>query len=139
LEADDAITMEGLMTMKIGVLATAALFAFGVTAFAESELTGVLVDKGCYTKDKANTGLAHSGADGGATCAQDCAKKGSPVAIVTDKGEVYEVTPVGPLAGENNTLLVPHMSHTVTLLGDVVTADDGTKVIRAAELKMVKR
>jgi NAD(P)-dependent dehydrogenase (short-subunit alcohol dehydrogenase family) len=101
-----------------------------------AEVTGVLVDLACYTKDKANTTNAHKGM--GETCAQACAKKGAPVALVTEKGEVYEIMTMGGLAGENNAKLVPHMSHTVTLTGDVTDAK-GKKTIHATALKMVSK
>ena len=116
-------------------LAVAVLLGVSVTASA-AELTGVLVDKACYTKDKANTTNAHK--DMGETCAQACAKKGNTVALVTDKGEVYDVMPMGSLAGDNNAKLVPHMSHTVTLTGDVMATKDA-KMIHATALKMISK
>jgi hypothetical protein len=118
-------------------LSLIAAIVFGVTTSAlAAEVTGVLVDLACYTKDKANTTNAHKGM--GETCAQACAKKGGTVALVTQKGEVYEVMTMGDLAGENNAKLVPHMSHTVTLTGDVVDAK-GKKSIHATALKMVSK
>ena len=51
----------------------AMVFGLGVAASA-AEITGVLVDKACYTKDKVNTTNAHKGM--GESCAQACAKKG---------------------------------------------------------------
>jgi hypothetical protein len=120
-------------------LSVIAALVFGITtsAFA-AEVTGVLVDLACYTKDKANTTNAHKGM--GETCAQACAKKGGTVALVTEKGEVYEVMTMGGLAGENNAKLVPHMSHTVTLTGDVVDSKDKkTKMIHATALKMISK
>src|SRR5262245_820479 len=109
---------------KISILIAVAVLGTSASAYA-AEVTGVLVDLACYTKDKANTTNAHKGM--GETCAQACAKKGATVALVTEKGEVYEVMTMGGLAGENNAKLVPHMSHTVTLTGDVVDAKDKTK------------
>jgi hypothetical protein len=120
-------------------LAVIAAIVLGITtsAFA-AEVTGVLVDLACYTKDKANTTNAHKGM--GETCAQACAKKGGTVALVTEKGDVYEVMTMGGLAGENNAKLVPHMAHTVTLTGDVVDSKDKkTKMIHATALKMISK
>jgi hypothetical protein len=123
--------------MKTLTAALALVLGFSATAFA-AEVTGVLVDKSCYEHDKANTANDHKGM--GAACAQACAKKGGTVALVTEKGEVYDVMVMGSLAGENNAKLVPHMSHTVTLTGDVMTsADKKTKMIHATELKMVAK
>lgn len=101
---------------------------------ATATITGQLVDVHCYTMDKANTGNAHKGMS--ATCAQDCAKKGSPVALLTADGKVYEIA--GDLTATNNAKLVPHMSHTVEIAGDVVEKG-GKTTITAADLKMIKR
>jgi len=118
-------------------MAAALVLMLSASAFA-AEVTGVLVDLACYTKDKANTTNAHKGM--GETCAQACAKKGGTVALVTEKGDVYEVMTMGDLAGESNAKLVPHMSHTVTLTGDVMDAKDKkTKMIHATALKMISK
>jgi hypothetical protein len=123
---------------RVFVMAAAAVLAFGVSVVRAAEVTGVLVDKACYLQDKANTTNAHKGM--GETCAQACAKKGGTVALVTEKGDVYDVMTMGSLAGENNAKLVPHMSHTVTLTGDVVdSADKKSKMIHATALKMISK
>ena len=122
---------------RISIMAAALVLMLSASAFA-AEVTGVLVDLACYTKDKANTTNAHKGM--GETCAQACAKKGGTVALVTEKGDVYEVMTMGGLAGENNAKLVPHMSHTVTLTGDVMDSKDKkTKMIHATALKMISQ
>jgi hypothetical protein len=122
---------------KVSLMVAAFALSLGVAAHA-AEVTGVLVDKACYSKDKANTTNAHKGM--GEACAQACAKKGAPVALVTEKGEVYDVMTMGDLAGENNAKLVGHMSHTVTLTGDIVdSADKKSKMIHATALKMVSK
>jgi hypothetical protein len=128
--------VSGEPTMKkLTVAIAAVILGVGVSAFA-AEVTGVLVDEACYTKDKANVTNAHKGMS--ETCAQDCAKKGNTVALVTEKGDVYEVMAMGDLAGENNAKLVPHMSHKVTLTGDVMEAN-GKKMIHATALKMISK
>ena len=122
---------------RISIMAAALVLMLSASAFA-AEVTGVLVDLACYTKDKANTTNAHKGM--GDTCAQACAKKGGTVALVTEKGDVYEVMTMGGLAGENNAKLVPHMSHTVTLTGDVMDSKDKkTKMLHATALKMISK
>ena len=123
--------------MKKLVALAAIVLGSGVFAIAApTTVTGVLVDKGCYTKDKANTTMAHKGM--GDTCAADCAKKGNQVALVTSTGDVYDVK--GEVAADMNAKLVPHMSHTVTLTGEV-TDVKGVKTITvaAAGLKMVSK
>ena len=122
---------------RISIMAAALVLMLSASAFA-ADVTGVLVDLACYTKDKANTTNAHKGM--GETCAQACAKKGGTVALVTEKGDVYEVMTMGGLAGENNAKLVPHMAHTVTLTGDVTDSKDKkTKMIHATALKMISK
>jgi hypothetical protein len=123
--------------MKRIIALAAIVLGSGVCALAApATVTGVLVDKACYTKDKANTTNDHKGM--GATCAVDCAKKGNQVALVTPKGEVYDVT--GDLAADKNAKLLAHMSHTVALTGEVTDAK-GTKSITttATSLKMVSK
>ena len=123
------------MKRTIAVLAALMVLMVAGSALA-AEVAGVLVDEACYTKDKANTTNAHKGM--GETCAQACAKKGNTVALVTEKGDVIEVMPMGDLAGDNNAKLVPHMSHKVTLTGDVMDVK-GKKMIHASALKMISK
>ena len=113
------------------------VLGFGIPVLAD-DVTGILVDEACYTMNKANTGLAHAGMS--ATCAADCAKAGKQVAIVTKEGVVYEVMAMGDLAGDKNAKLVPHMSHTVTLTGEIADGAAGKpKMIHATALKMISR
>ena len=118
-----------------GVTALGFIVALSGPAFAKTEtVTGQLVDLSCYTMDKANTTVAHKGM--GETCAEACAKKGQPVALVTSDGKVYQVA--GELAAEKNAKLVGHMSHTVEITGDVTMAGDKMTITSGA-LKMVKK
>ncbi len=117
---------------KVFATLTAAAFvaALSAPAFAEVKtVKGELVDQMCYQKDKKNVGAAHK------DCAATCAKKGQQVALLTSDGTLYEVK--GDLAADNNAKLVPHMSHTVELTGDVTT-EGGKNVINAKSLKMAK-
>jgi hypothetical protein len=117
------------------MMATAFVIALGAPAFAKVEtVKGVLVDSACYKKDNANTTNAHKGMS--ETCAQDCAKKGSPVALVTTDGKMYIVT--GDLAADKNAKLVPHMSHVMEVTGDV-SEGDGKMTIAATDLKMISK
>jgi len=118
------------------VLLAALIVSISAGRALAAEVTGILVDEACYTKDKANTTNAHKGM--GDTCAQACAKQGNTVALVTEKGDLYEVMPMGDLAGDNNAKLVPHMSHKVTLTGDVMDLKD-KKMIHATALKMISK
>ena len=93
--------------MVVTALAVVAL-GYGMLALA-ADVTGILVNEACYTKDKMNTALAHEGMSG--TCAADCAKMGNQVAIATKEGVVYEVMAMGDLAGEKRQARPAHVSH----------------------------
>jgi hypothetical protein len=116
---------------KVLLMMAAVMLGMSVSAASAAEVTGVLVDKGCYEKEKV--------IEKDAACAQACVKDGGAVALVTEKGDVYDVMAMGSLAGEKNAKLVPHMTHTVTLTGDVVESKDKTKMIHATALKMISK
>jgi len=59
------------------------------------------------------------------------------MAILTDDGKVYTIA--GGLAAENNAKLVPHISHTVAVTGDVMKNKDGSMMIHGTSLKMLKK
>src|SRR5215510_1093648 len=69
-------------------------------------------------------------------CATTCAKKGAPMAILTEDGKLYQIT--GGLAADNNAKLVAHVSHQVEVTGDV-TEKDGKMTIAADSLKMISK
>lgn len=118
--------------------ASVMVVALGPSAFAATEtVTGKLIDESCYAHDKTATGSDHKmGGKDVAGCAEMCAKKGQPVALLTSDGKVYTVK--GGLAADNNAKLVAHMGHTVSITGDVTTAS-GAMTISAADLKMVSK
>ena len=95
-----------------------------------SQVKGELVDQNCFTKAAANRGAAH------ADCTKDCAAKGQPVALVTEDGKVYTIA--GALAADKNAKLVPHMTHTVEITGEVSEAD-GKMTLTADALKMAAK
>src|SRR5690349_1526147 len=111
------------------VAACAVLFATSALAKAET-VRGQIVDEGCSMKEMKSGD--HTMPDSMKDCAIECAKKGEPVAIVTADGKVYRI--VGGLAANNNEKLVPHMSHTVEITGDV-SEKDGKTLIAADALK----
>ena len=121
-----------------GVAAAAFVVILVAPAFAATEtVTGRIVDESCYTKDKVNnTGIDHKMPKDVAGCATACAQKGRPMALLTTDGKVY--TLAGDLAAEMNAKIVPHISHVVTVTGDVATKD-GKMTITADALKMVSR
>lgn len=120
-----------------GFIVAAFVIAVGIPAFAATEtVTGQIVDQSCYAKDKANNGKDHKMPQDVTDCAVACAKKGAPLALLTTDGKLYQIT--GGLAAEKNAKLVPHVSHTVEITGDV-TEKEGKKMIAADALKMVSR
>ena len=59
---------------------------------------------------------------------------------VTKEGVVYEVMAMGTLAGDKNAKLVPHMTHTVTLTGEIADGAAGKpKMLHATALKMISK
>jgi hypothetical protein len=121
---------------KLFAAMTAATFvvALGAPAFAaDTTVKGQIVDQACYKKDKANTTKDHGAMT---DCAVTCAKKGAAMAVVTEDGKIYQLG--GKLAADNNAMLIPHISHTVEVTGDV-TEKDGKMTIAADTLKMVKK
>lgn len=121
------------MRKSAAVLASALFVTACSSAFAKTEtVTGRVIDLVCYSGDRENTGNHHKGR--GLICAQACARgEGQPVGLLTADGKVYQVT--GGLAADNNAKLVPHMSQTVTVTGDV-SEKDGLMMIAASDLKM---
>ena len=114
------------MVTAIAFLGIAAVPALA----AEMTVTGELVDHACYTKRGAENGSG----SGHAQCAKDCAMKGMPVALVTASGDVYMVA--GSVTTDNNASLVPHMSHTVEVMGEVSEAG-GVKTITTDAIKHI--
>ena len=128
-----------MRSLLIGLAVVGFVVAVGAPASAKVEtIKGQLIDQSCYKTNKANTGETHQMKNGPeADCATECAKEGRPVALLTSDGNVYLVT--GTLAANKNEKLVPHMTHTVEITGDVTTGKDGTMAIAATGLKMVSK
>ena len=121
-----------------GCIVAAFALALAAPASAATEtVKGKIVDQTCYTKDmKSNTGNNHKMPEETADCAAACAKKGAPLALLTEDGKLYQIT--GGLAADMNAKLIPHISHTVEVTGEV-TEKDGKKMIASGELKMISR
>src|SRR5207247_11110485 len=123
--------------MFAGLMVAAFVIALGAPAFAATEtVKGQIVDQTCYAKDKANTGRDHKMPQDVTDCAVACAKKGAPLALLTTDGKLYQIT--GGLAADMNANLIPHVSHTVEITGDV-TEKDGKQMIASDALKMISR
>ena len=121
-----------------GCAAVAFVVALAAPAFAKTEtVKGQIVDESCYKMDKSNTGADHKMPNGDTKdCAAACAKMGQPMALLTADGKVYEIA--GGLAADKNAKLIPHISHTVEITGDVM--DHGGKMMITSDaLKMISR
>jgi type 1 fimbria pilin len=124
---------------KLFAAAAVATFVLALSApafAADMTVKGQVVDQTCFLKDKANTGNDHGNMGDMKDCATICAKKGQPMAILTEDGKLYQIT--GGLAADKNAKLIAHISHTVEITGDV-TEKDGKMSIAADTLKMIKR
>ena len=127
------------MKTMLAVLSTAALVVvFAAPTIAKTAtVKGQLIDGACYKMDTSNVGLDHKMPKGETKdCAIICAKAGHPMSLLTSDGQVYELT--GGLAADNNAKIIPHLSHTVEVTGDV-TEKDGKMMIAADTLKMVSK
>ena len=116
-------------------VATCTVLA-SVSAWAEIEtVQGRIVDQTCYLKDPVNNkSNAHKMPADLKNCAIDCAKAGTPMALVTANGKLYGIT--GGLASNKNRKLVPHVGHEVEITGNTTEAN-GKTTIAAADLKMI--
>src|SRR6202171_2810294 len=121
-----------------GLAGFACVVALAAPAFAATEtVRGQIVDQMCYTKDMTNNkGMDHKMPADTAGCAPACAKKGAPMALLTSDGKLYTIA--GDLAANTNAKIIPHISHTVEITGDVATKD-GKATITSDSLKMISR
>ena len=133
----------------VPVLALLALLSLGVMsaqdkkmekkemkkAAKETTVTGEVVEVSCY--------LAHGEKGKGTdhqSCAEACAKAGSPLGILTEKGKLYVSLLPDDHANGPNAILMDHIAHKVNATG-VVRSKGGvagmmiTKVEMADEAK----
>jgi hypothetical protein len=104
------------------------------TAATTQTITGTVIDLYCYSRDNKATGMDHRD---GRECALACVKwEGQPVGLLTADGKVYQLA--GGLVARNNAKVAPHLTHTVTVTGDV-SDRDGLMTIVASDLTMVKK
>jgi hypothetical protein len=123
------------MKKRCAALAAVFLFCLAAPAFAV-DVSGVLVDLSCYKRDKSNTGVDHKMLQGDTKdCAVACAKKGQPVGLLTDKGEMYIVG--GALAENNNARLYRHMGYKVSVQGSLGIDKDGNKTVLAGAIQRI--
>ena len=112
------------MTRLFGqTLIIALALSVGTSVFAKVEtISGQVIDKACYERNKKNSGQKHVDRPID-ECLTACAQAGLPLALLSSDGKVYQI--VGALAENKNRKLVPHLTHTVKITGEVTTDDDG--------------
>ena len=105
------------------------------SVFARTEtVTGQVIDLYCYSRNNKDVGMDHRD---GRECAWACIKwEGQPVGLLTADGKVYQLT--GALVAGNNDKVAPHLTHTVTVTGDV-TERDGMMMLASNAITMVKK
>jgi len=109
-------------SVAIGVCVFAALLAAGSDAGKSVTVNGYVLDSACaFTK-----GLKKPIS---AQCAQACAKAGSPLVILTDKGDIYwPIADTTPSASQNEKLL-PFAGERVTASGKVYARGGSTAIV----------
>ena len=74
--------MKQLVVFLVFAALATALAAYPVAAQDDVTVQGEIIDMACYMA-KGSRGAAHK------ACAQMCAKKGVPIGVLTDAGDVY--------------------------------------------------
>jgi len=125
--------MRKYVATALVALAVLAVLAWSVRTTAKTEsVTGKVIDLYCYSRDAKATGMDHRD---GRECALACVKwEGQPVGLLTTDGKVYQLA--GDLVAHNNAKVAPHLTHTITVTGDIVDRD-GIMTIFAKDLTMV--
>ena len=113
-----------------------------VTRAKTETVTGKVVDLFCYDPASgANSGMDHKAAGAadqeGRECAWACARwEGQPVGLLTADGKLYQLA--GGLVADNNAKIASHVTHTVTITGDIAEKH-GILTLTADDVKMVSK
>lgn len=94
----------------------------------EATITGTVIDVSCKFRHNLS-GEDHR------MCAQVCADKGIPLAILGSDGTLYVPVSAGMPGDGQNEQLKPHAEHKVTVKGTVFDAG-GAKAIQIASISM---
>jgi hypothetical protein len=120
--------------LGLAIAAMAGLALLTAARPASQTITGRVIDLYCYSRDKTATGMDHRD---GHICALSCVKwEGQPVALLTPDGKVYQLA--GAIVAGNNAKVWPHLTHTVSVTGDVADRD-GVMTITASDLTMISK
>jgi len=82
LEGETAVRQRSGISILVVMLATSLMAPLVAGAQEDVTVQGEVIDLACYMA-KGSKGAAHK------ACAQMCAKKGVPIGVLTDGGEVY--------------------------------------------------
>jgi hypothetical protein len=116
------MSIQKAASVAIAVCVLAALTYAGSDAGKSVMVNGYVLDSACaFTK-----GLKKPIS---AQCAQACAKAGSPLVILTDKGDIYwPIADTTPSASQNDKLL-PFAGERVTASGKVYARGGSTAIV----------
>ena len=128
-----------MLKRLIESLGVGAVLAMAVPAIANAQMmekpegkkmtiSGTVIDLSCKFAFNL-TGDQHR------MCAQVCADKGVPLAILGDDGTLYLPVSDAMPGGDQNAQLKPHAEHKVTVTGMVYDAG-GAKAIQIASISM---
>jgi hypothetical protein len=128
--------------LTLGLCGMAIMASVVSIAGKDETITGTVVDLSCYAMNQADRGMHHL-AQGGAKppnvgfeCAYSCVRwQGMPAGLLTDDGKVYQIE--GGLRANSNAKIAPHLTHRVTITGNV-TEVDRVLLIEADDVKMVQ-
>ena len=102
----------------------------GKKASKETMITGEVVEVSCYLAHGDNgKGDDHKG------CAEACAKAGSPLGILTEKGKLYVSLLPDDHKNGPNAILMDHVSHKVNATG-IVRSKNGVQGIMITKVEM---
>jgi hypothetical protein len=117
-----------MIYMAIALLTIGASLTVSAAVTDDKEVTikGEVIDQPCFEGKNGARGEGHK------ACALSCAKRGSQLAIVDDKNNVYSIT--GDYSANKNEKLIPFVAEMVEVKG-VVTEKDGKKSIALSAIK----
>jgi hypothetical protein len=99
-------------------------------ASKETTISGEVVEVSCY--------LAHDGKGSGhQSCAEACAKAGSPLGILTEKGKLYVSLLPDDHQNGPNAILMDHIAHKVNATG-VVRSKGGVAGMMITKVEMAE-
>jgi hypothetical protein len=135
--------MRNVVVLALCLLPAVCATGCAGPAYAKTDtVTGKVIDLSCYVMDRADSGMDHK-TQGGATppnvglaCAYSCVRwQGMPAGLLTSDGKVYQIA--GGLAENSNVKIAAHLTHTVTITGEV-TELDGVTMIASNDVKMAQ-